>query len=119
MVNLLKGLKYLLVPVSFFAGVYLADDFMALRSNFYYQPSQGFYSKPYDLRVERKNVYGKIEVYLVDVKTGDMHKIGPKMFVGSASHRINSVINIPKEYAARKNLKGLSWLIDLYESVFD
>ncbi len=119
MVNLLKGLKYVVIPVSFFAGVYLADDFKALRSNLYYQPREGFYSRPYDLRVERKNVCGKLEVYLTDVKTGDIHKIGPKMFVGSASHRLNSVINIPKEYASRKNLKGLSWLIDFYESIFD
>ncbi|MEM4245133.1 MAG: hypothetical protein QXR60_02940 [Candidatus Nanoarchaeia archaeon] len=116
---MLKGLKYLVFPISFFAGVYFADDVKSLRSNFYYQPQQGFYSRPYDLRIETKNICGKVEVYLTDVKTGEYHKIGPKMFVGSASHRINSVVNLPKEYANKRNVKSLSFLIDLCESILD
>lgn len=116
---MIKGLKYLVVPLSFFAGVYFADEVKSLRSSFYYQPQDGFYCRPYDLRIERKSFDGKIEVYLADAKNGEYHKIGPKMFVGSASHRINSVINIPKEYATKKNLKGLSFILDFYESIFD
>jgi len=118
-VKLIKGLKYLVVSVSFFAGVYFADDVRALRSNFYYQPQDGFYSRPYDLRIDRKDFDGKIEVYLKDVRTNEFHKIGPRMFVGSPSHRINSVVNIPKEYASKKNLKGLSFILDFYDSFFD
>jgi hypothetical protein len=117
-VNLLKGLKYLVVPASFFVGVYLSDDVKSLRSNFYYQPQDGFYSKPYDLRLERKNFNGKIEVYLSDIKTGDSHMIGSKMFVGSPSHRINSVLNIPKEYIHKKH-KGLASLVEFCYSFFD
>lgn len=113
---MLKGLKYVAVPLSFFMGVCFADDVVGLRSCFYYQVQQGFYSRPYDLRVERKSFNSRIEVYLVDVKTGDSHMVGPKMFVGSPSHRISSVLNIPKEYAEKKNL---SFLVRLYDFVFD
>lgn len=116
---MLSKLKYLVVPAGFFLGVYFSDDVRSLRSNFYYKPQDGFYCRPYDLRVERKNFNGRIEVYLSDVRTGDSHKIGPKMFVGSASHRINSVVNIPREYACKKKLGGLSFILDFYESIFD
>ncbi len=116
---MLKGLKYLVLPLGFFAGVYFSDDVKGLRSNFFYQPQDGFYSRPYDLRIERKTICGKVEVYLTDTKTGEYHKIGPKMFVGSASHRISSVVNLPKEYATEKNMKGLSFIIDLCDSFFD
>lgn len=116
---MIKGLKYLVVPLSFFAGIYFSEDVKALRSNFYYQPQDGFYSRPYDLRLERKDFDGRIEVYLKDTRTNEFHKIGPKMFVGSPSHRINSVVSIPKEYVSKKNLKGLSFLIELYDSFFD
>ncbi len=113
---MLKGLKYLVVPLSFLAGVYFADDVKSFRSNFFYEPREGFYCRPYDLRVEKRVIGGKVEVYLADVKNGEYHKIGPKMFVGSPSHRISSVISIPQEYLNKSNLKGLSRLLD---SVFD
>jgi hypothetical protein len=64
------------------------------------------------LRVERRHVGSKVESYLSDVRTGESHKVGPCMFVGSPSHRVNSVINIPKEYLAKKNLKGLTFILD-------
>jgi len=116
---LLKGLKYLVFSASFFAGVYFADDVRGLRANFYYQPQDGFYSRPYDLRIERKNIAGRLEVYLADARTGDSQKIGPKLFVGSPSHRLRSVVNIPQEYLNKKNMKELSWLLGFCESVFD
>ena len=116
---MINKLKYLLVPASFFVGVYFADDVRSLRSNLYYQPQDGFYSRPYDLRVEKKEICNRVEAYLTDVKTGDSHKIGPRMFVGSPSHRINSVMSIPKESLSKKNMKGLAFILDFYDSVFD
>ncbi|MFH1210945.1 MAG: hypothetical protein V1645_03435 [archaeon] len=109
---MLNKIKYLVVPLGFLAGVYFADDVKSLRSNFYYQPQDGFYCRPYDLRIDRRSVGSKVESYLSDVRTGESHKIGPNLFVGSPSHRVNSVISIPKEYLAKKNLKGLIFILD-------
>lgn len=112
-------IRYFALPLGFFLGVYLAEDVRSLRSNLYYKPQEGFFSRPYDLRVEKRSLNDRVEVYLTDVRTGDFHMIGPEMFVGSPSHRINSVINIPREYAKKKNLGVLLSLIELYDSLFD
>ena len=115
---MIKGLKYLVIPASFFVGVLLADNIKGMRY-ISYEAAKGFYCRPNDLRIDRRIVNGKLEVYLADSSTGDSHKVGPKMFVGSPAHRVNSVISIPKEYANKKNLKGLSGLLELYDSFFD
>ena len=113
-----KTVTATLIATSFFLGVMFSEPIKDMRRYFHHEAAEGFYERPYDLKVEtRKNVEGKIEAYLYDKETKQHQKIGENMYVGDYKHRIKSVVNIPKEIAEKHKL--LKIVLDVYSLVFD
>ncbi|MBM3199314.1 hypothetical protein FJZ53_00130 [Candidatus Woesearchaeota archaeon] len=107
-----------IIAASFAAGVLMSEPIKDLRKNFRYEAAEGFYERPYNLKIEtRKNMKGEIETYLYDDETKQYHKIGQKMYVGDYKHRIKSVTSIPKELAEKHKL--LKFILDAYSLVSD
>ena len=89
------------LALTFFTGVYFAEDVRSLRSMYPYTVKPEFFQRPYDLRIVRKEVNGSIESYLADTETRNYQRIGPDLYVGDGIHRLESVIDSTKEFISR------------------
>lgn len=75
-----KTAATLAIATSFFLGVMFSGPIKDTRKYFHYEAAEGFYAKPYNLKIEkRKNIEGKIETYLVDEETKQYKKIRPNL----------------------------------------
>ena len=96
------------MSASFLLGLTLSEPIKDTRKYFHYEAAEGFYEKPYNLKIEtRKNIEGKIETYLVDEETKQYRKIKPNT-VKEPKQRINETLE-----------KTIEVIGEIYEFFFD